>query len=144
MRISRKSEYALRALVALARTPRSCPVPELSAKENIPVKFLEQILLVLRQGGLLASKRGVGGGYTLRVAPSRISVGQVIALVDGPIAPVPCALDPTGQACSCPEPRTCPVRLAMTALREQIEETLGRQSIEDLARPEAGAASYEI
>ena len=68
MRISRKSEYALRALVSLARERRSWGIQELSERENIPVKFLEQILLALRHAGLLTSKRGVGGGYTLHRA----------------------------------------------------------------------------
>ncbi len=144
MRISRKSEYALRALVAMARMPRSWPISELSAQENIPVKFLEQILLALRRGGLLASLRGVGGGYSLRVPPGRITTGQIIALLDGPIAPVPCAIDASASACSCPEPRTCPVRRAMTELREKMEATLNSQSLEDLARPEVAAATYEI
>lgn len=144
MRISRKSEYALRALVAMARTPRSWQISELSAQEKIPVKFLEQILLTLRRGGLLTSKRGVFGGYSLRAAPARISVGQIITLLDGPIAPVPCAIDASGAACSCPEPRTCAVRLAMTELREKMEATLGAQSLEDLSQTDSAAASYDI
>jgi len=101
MRISRKSEYALRALIAMARARRSWQIAELSAQEKIPVKFLEQILLVLRRGGLLTSKRGVGGGYSLATPPARITVGQIVTLMDGAIAPVPCAIDPTGRACSC-------------------------------------------
>ena len=70
MRVSRKSEYALRALIAMARKPRSYQIQELSDAENIPIKFLEQILLTLRHAGFLTSKRGVGGGYSLRVSPS--------------------------------------------------------------------------
>src|SRR5579862_5409592 len=66
VRISRKAEYALRALVALARHGRPLQIGELSRVENIPVKFLEQILLALRNDGFLASKRGVGGGYALK------------------------------------------------------------------------------
>src|ERR1700728_4410704 len=64
MRISKKAEYALRALAAIARQPKCWQIQELSGRENIPIKFLEQILLALRHAGLLASKRGVGGGYT--------------------------------------------------------------------------------
>lgn len=144
MRISRKSEYALRALIAMARARRSWQIAELSAQENIPVKFLEQILLVLRRGDLLTSKRGVGGGYALAVPPRQITVGRVITLMDGAIAPVPCAIDPTGKACSCPDPRTCAVRRYMTRVREELEEMLGRQTLEDLARTQASAVSYEI
>ena len=76
MRISRKAEYALRALVALARHGRPLQIGELSRVENIPVKFLEQILLALRNDGLLASKRGVGGGYTLSVRREKFRWGR--------------------------------------------------------------------
>src|SRR5438093_11654287 len=106
MRISKKAEYALRALVAIARLRRSAQVHELSRQENIPVKFLEQILLALKNAGILTSKRGVGGGYALRVGPSRITVGEVIRLMDGPLAPVPCAASQPDETCTCPDPRT--------------------------------------
>ena len=120
MRVSRKTEYALRALVAMARKPGSYQIQELSEKENIPVKYLEQILLALRHAGFLTSKRGVGGGYSLRVSPSQINVGEIIEIMDGPIAPVPCAALRPLEKCSCPDPRTCAVRLLMIDLREEI------------------------
>jgi Rrf2 family protein len=146
MRISKKAEYAVRALVVMARNPRSWQIQELSAEENIPVKFLEQILLTLRRAGLLSSKRGVGGGYLLRQPASRISVGDVITLLDGPIAPVPCAARPPMETCTCPDPGTCPVRLLMTQVRQQIEAALNEQSIDDLAQlsPDAATLAYEI
>jgi Rrf2 family protein len=134
MRISKKAEYALRALVVMAREPRCHQIQALSRTENIPVKFLEQILLALRHAGVLSSKRGVGGGYTLRVDPSRITVGEVIVLLDGPLAPVPCAAAKPNEECSCPDPRTCSVRLFMTEVREKLEQQLGATSIEDLSR----------
>jgi Rrf2 family protein len=132
VKISRKTEYALRALVAIARNPRSYSIQELSRMENIPVKFLEQILLALRHAGFLASKRGVGGGYSLRVPASQIVVGEVIRVMDGPLAPVICAaVKPTGK-CTCPEPRTCALRLLMTRVRENLSEILDHCTIEEM------------
>lgn len=146
MRISRKAEYALRALVALTRGGRSLQIQELSEKENIPIKFLEQILLTLRNGGYLTSKRGVGGGYSLRVEPSQIHVAEIIELMDGPIAPVPCAAARPLEKCSCPDPRTCALRLLMTGLRQEISATLGERTIEDMVRlsPDSGGLAFEI
>lgn len=147
MRVSRKSEYALRALVAMARKPgASYQIQELSEKENIPIKYLEQILLALRHAGFLNSKRGVGGGYTLRVSPSEIPVGEVVEIMDGPIAPVPCAALRPLEKCSCPDPRTCAVRLLMIELREEITAMLGARTIEDMMRlsPDSGSLAFEI
>ena len=89
MRLSKKTEYALRALFAIARTSHgqenaSWRIEQLSRQENIPIKFLEQILLSLRNAGLLASKRGVGGGYRMARRADEISVGEVIRALDGP------------------------------------------------------------
>lgn len=134
MRISRKAEYALRALVAMARGPQWIQIQELSRKEKIPVKFLEQIMLTLRHGGLLTSKRGVGGGYSLRVNPSDMTLADVIAIVDGPLAPVPCAAEKPVEQCSCPNPASCPIRLAMIDVRKEIASSLGGRTIEDVVR----------
>jgi Rrf2 family protein len=146
VRISRKAEYALRALVALARHGRALQIAELSRVENIPVKFLEQILLALRNDGFLASKRGVGGGYTLKVPPGRIPVGQVVRALDGPVAPLPCAATASNDVpCSCPDPRTCPIRSFMTQLHEEMNALLDARTIEDLAKMDVGQGlAFEI
>ncbi|MEO7934488.1 MAG: Rrf2 family transcriptional regulator [Chthoniobacterales bacterium] len=148
MRISRKSEYALRALLAMSRVPvgRVHQIFELSRTENIPVKFLEQILLSLRNGGFLASKRGVGGGVTLLKKPEDILLGDVISLLDGPIAPVPCALAKPSESCNCPHPETCELRIFMTGLREQLDESLCQKSIADLLAlsPKNVALAFDI
>ena len=146
MRVSRKTEYALRALVVMARKSRSYQIQELSEKENIPIKFLEQILLSLRHAGFLASKRGVGGGYTLKVPAGEIPLGAVVRALDGPVAPLPCAAT-TGSdvPCSCPDPRTCPIRGFMTQLHGEMNALLDARSIEDLAKMDAGQAlAFEI
>src|ERR1700719_5140920 len=112
MRISRKAEYALRALFIIAQDPpgKIHQIQELSERGHIPVKFLEQILLALRNHGILSSKRGVGGGYTLKRRPSEMSVLEIIELMDGPIAPLPCALDKNSETCTCAEPAFCSLR----------------------------------
>jgi Rrf2 family protein len=146
MRISRKAEYALRALVALARNGRPLQIGELSRVENIPVKFLEQILLALRNDGFLASKRGVGGGYGLKRPAGKIAVGEVVRALDGTLAPLPCAAV-TGKdvPCSCPDPRTCPLRAFMTQVHGEMNELLDSRTIEDLAKMEVGQAlAFEI
>ena len=141
MRISRKSEYALRALVSLARERRSWGIQELSERENIPVKFLEQILLALRHAGLLTSKRGVGGGYTLHRAADEITVAEIVRIFDGPLAPVPCAAERPTENCTCPDPRTCALRLLMTQVRRDLGAMLEGRTIEDMLRLAPGAAT---
>jgi len=146
VRISRKAEYALRALVALARNGRPLQIGELSRVENIPAKFLEQILLALRNDGYLASKRGVGGGYALKRPAEDISVGAVVRTLDGPLAPLPCAAV-TGNdvPCSCPDPRTCPLRSLMTRMNREMTTLLDSWTIDDLAKMNASPAlAFEI
>lgn len=146
MRISKKAEYALRALVAMARQPRSWAIQELSAQERIPIKFLEQILLSLRHAGMLASKRGVGGGYTLVRAPGEITLREVLRVLDGPLAPIACAAETPTEKCSCPDPHTCPVRLMMTDVRSEISALLEQRTIDDLLKlaPSSDALAFEI
>ncbi len=110
------------------------------------MKFLEQILLALRHAGLLASKRGVGGGYALVKGPAEITLGEIIRALDGPLAPVPCAAEKPAEACSCPDPRTCPVRLMMSDFRRETAAWLEARTLEDLARlaPGEGAMAFEI
>lgn len=149
MRLSKKSEYALRALVAIGKLPATHlhQIQELSKTENIPVKFLEQILLALRHAGLLTSRRGVHGGYSLARPAARISAGEVIRLMDGPLAPVPCA-SPNGsdESCTCPDPNRCALRILMTGVRNQLSELLDGQSIEDIAKlvPDQGPIEFQI
>ncbi len=130
----------------MAREPKSWRIEELSDRENIPIKFLEQILLSLRHAGLLTSKRGVGGGYALLRAPGEISVGEIIRTLDGPLAPVPCAAQPPTERCSCPDPRSCPLRALMITVRENLTAMLDAQTLEDLLRliPSADALAFEI
>lgn len=90
MRLSKRAEYALRALTAMARRPLMAvsQIEELSAAEGMPPKVLEQILLVLKKADLLTSKRGVGGGYQLLRSPQNIPLGDILRAVDGPFQPL--------------------------------------------------------
>jgi len=146
MRISKKAEYALRALTLIARQRRSWQIQELSAKENIPIKFLEQILLSMRHAGLLASKRGVGGGYSLLKPASEITVAEVLRIMDGPLAPVACAADRPIEQCTCPNPRSCPLRHFMTGIQRELAERFEAETIEDMLRqaPSAEGLAFEI
>lgn len=90
--ISKKAKYAIKALKVLTEEYGKGPVliSYISAKENIPKKFLEAILLELRNHGILQSQKGKGGGYLLRIDPGRVNLAQVLRVIDGPIAPTPC------------------------------------------------------
>jgi Rrf2 family protein len=155
MRISKKAEYALRAVVAMARTPQKQPVPiqELSRTARVPVKFLEQILLILKRGGILRSKRGVGGGYQLEKRPAEISLGEIVRLIDGRSVLMGCAaaVQPARKApragpCECGQPGGCGLGKSFARLQDLVAEYLDAQSIQDvlaLERPE-DALAFEI
>ena len=90
MNVSKKAEYALRAVIAIARHKRDKPmkISEISEKESIPIKFLEQILLNLKNNGILNSKRGAYGGYLLAKSKDDISIGMILDVIDGPFDPI--------------------------------------------------------
>src|SRR6266478_9056272 len=91
MRVTAKGEYATRAVLHLAlQYPEVVTIHEIAARHRIPLKYLEQILLELKRGGILESRRGVNGGYTLARAPEKISVGEVLRIVDGAFAESSC------------------------------------------------------
>lgn len=134
MRISRKGEYALRAMTFLALNRRSGPVPihEISQREKIPQKFLEQILLQLKRGGLLESKRGVRGGYSLLKDPKRVSLAQIIREIDGPLAPLGCVSK--WAHVRCPDEKRCGLRKVMLGVRNVVAEMLEGITLEDACR----------
>src|ERR1700730_10390229 len=148
MRISRSAEYALRELLLIANDQKETihQIQELSDRGNIPVKFLEQILLHLRNEGLLTSKRGVGGGYSLRKRPSDIVVLDIVELLDGPIAPLPCAMERPGEPCGCPDPIRCPLRPLMRQAREMIRDLFSSKTVQDLLdeSPVEHSLAFEI
>lgn len=133
--LSRKSKYALRALSRLSIEQDHGPmlIADLAEREGIPRKFLELILLELKNHGILQSRKGKGGGYLLNRAPSEIPLGEVMRVLDGPFAPLPC-LDESGYArCEeCKDEETCGIRAVMKDVRDAISQILDATSVADL------------
>jgi Rrf2 family protein len=139
--LSKRSKYAIKALLALADHERGEPVriADLAQEEQIPPKFLELILLGLKNQGILQSRKGKGGGYLLARDPSDIYLGQIVRMFDGPLAPVPCASQTAYVACAdCPDEAVCGVHLAMKAVRDATAKVLDGTSIASLRRQVAG------
>ena len=138
MKLSKKSEYGLRALLelTLAHGTATLQRHHIAARQHIPVEFLEQILLTLKRAGLLSSRRGMKGGYTLIKAPQDISLGQVIRILDGPLAPIGCVSKTAFQKCSdCPyaDKARCPVQDVMGTVRDAIAGILDNYTLADFA-----------
>ncbi len=130
--ISSKTKYGLHALFYLARKYGSGPVliAEVAKRERMPKKFLEAILLELKNKGLLQSKKGKGGGYILGKHPSKIKMGEVIRILEGPLAPVSCASQTAYHKCAeCRDENTCEIRLVMKDVREAIANILDKTSL---------------
>ncbi|HYH21660.1 MAG TPA: Rrf2 family transcriptional regulator [Azospirillum sp.] len=135
--LSQKAKYALRALIMLAEQPDDelVLIADIAERESIPRKFLEAILVELRKSGLLYAKRGKSGGYRLARLPSEISFGEVIRLMDGHIAPIPCASKFNFKPCAdCTDPATCSVRWLMIQVRDATAEVLDNHTLADALR----------
>jgi Rrf2 family protein len=138
VRLSKRGEYGLRAMIALAEpaensdTPQMMQIKEISLRENISVKFLEQILLTLKNAGLLHSKMGVGGGYYLARAASEITLGQIFRVLDGPVAPIKCVSQMSYEPCGCPDEDTCGLRMVMGDVRNAIADILDNTTLADV------------
>jgi Rrf2 family protein len=133
--LSQKAKHALRALLALARHPEGelVLVGDVAEQEHLPRKFLELILLDLRKHGILHSQRGKGGGYCLAKPASQITFGQVIRIMDGPLAPLPCASVSGYRRCAdCHDEKTCEIRKVMRRVRDAMAEILDRTTIADV------------
>lgn len=125
--ISKKTQYCLRALYALTRHYGQGPtlISKLSEEESIPLQFLEQILLQLKRSGIVESKKGKGGGYALVRPPEEVTLGSVIRIVEGPLAPLPCASDTAFRKCEeCEDVRTCGTRFVMRQVRDATAKIL--------------------
>ena len=130
--LTRKSKYGLKALLVLAEDPDHRPVliSQLAERQRLPRKFLEAILLELKRHGLLHSKKGKGGGYFLSRPASEITVGQVIRVLDGPLALIPCVSQTAYRKCDeCVDEQTCGIRLAMKAVRDATAQILDNTSL---------------
>jgi Rrf2 family protein len=144
MRLSRRSEYGLRALVHLVRHDAGGPIAlgALAQRNNLPPKFLEQIMATLKHGGIVRTTLGAHGGYGMAMDPATVSIGRVIRLLDGALAPLPCVSLRYYAKCSCPDEATCPLRSVMIDVRDAMLEILDEETLAELAaRP--GQASID-
>lgn len=138
MQLSKRGEYGLRAMIQLAHPAPNGTLPvmqisEIASMEKIPVKFLEQILLTLKNNGLLQSRRGVAGGYYLAKPASDILLGQIVRILDGPIAPIRCVSQIAYEPCGCPDEETCGLRMVMFDVRAAMVNILDKTSLADVA-----------
>lgn len=137
MRLSKRGEYGLRAMIILAHAYKESPdmmvqIREISEQDKIPGKYLEQILLALKNAGMLQSRMGIGGGYYLARQPQDISLGQIVRVLDGPLAPIRCVSQMAYEACGCPDERTCGLRMVMGDVRNAIADILDNTSLENV------------
>jgi len=135
--LSKKAKYGLKAAFYLTRHYGKGPVliSDLARKENIPKKFLELILLELKKHGLLTSKMGKGGGYYLSKPPDKIYVGQIVRILDGPLAPVSCVSKTAYARCiECENEKTCEIRKIMLQVRDSTAAILDHTTLVDAPR----------
>ena len=132
--LSHKSKYALKAMMVLAKEYGQGPIliADIAQREGIPRKFLELILLELRNRGILQSKKGKGGGYFLGRPPQQVSLGEILRDIDGPLAPIACVSHTAYVRCQdCRDERTCGVRMAMQEVRDATAKILDSTTLAD-------------
>lgn len=130
--ISQKAKYALKALIALAKAEdgETMHIGAIAEQQDIPQKFLERILLDLRNRGYVVSRRGAQGGYALLKPASQIMYGEILRLIDGPIAPLPCLSMTAYRPCEdCDSEEACEIRRVFAQVAEKTREVLDRTSI---------------
>lgn len=140
--LSNKGKYGLKAMLHLAENEHegASLIAEIAKKNNIPKKFLDAILLELKNAGLLHSKKGRGGGYALARPAQKIMIGDIVRILDGPLAPIPCASRTAYRQCDdCRDDTACVVRSVMLDVRDAIAAILDRTSLADLRTRHASA-----
>lgn len=132
--LSKKTQYAFKALTFMAERKKDGPVliAEIAKTKRIPLKFLENILLELKKAGLLDSKKGKGGGYFFRSEPADIRLAQVMRLIEGPIALLPCVSLNFYERCSDCDEKKCGLNRVMTLVRDNMLEVLEHKTVADL------------
>lgn len=136
--LTKKGKYGLKALVHLAQQPGQLAfVNDIAVANNIPKKFLDAILGELRNAGFVYSRKGKLGGYSLARAPEEIQIGHVVRVLDGPLAPIPCASKTRYQPCDDCDEATCQIRHMMLDVRNAIADVLDKTSLAQL-RDNAG------
>jgi Rrf2 family protein len=149
--LSKKCKYALRALYRLTRDYEKGPVliARVSEQERIPQKFLESILLQLKQAGIVESRKGRRGGYFLATPPNRITLGAIVRSMDGPLAPLPCAREAADQLCvECSDKSVCETRMVMREVRDAVAGILDHTTLAGVCSrfpdEDATALDYQI
>jgi len=137
--LSKRCKYAIKALEYIAGKGNAQPIliAEISEKQHIPKKFLEAILLDLRRDGILQSRMGKNGGYSLRIPADEINIGHVIRLIDGPIALIPCVSYKYYERCAeCTDEETCGLRDVVKEVREATNKILSKVTLADMLKRE--------
>lgn len=144
--LTAKGKYGLKALVHLAQLPpgQLVLVAAVAEANNIPKKFLDAILGDLRNAGIVQSRKGKGGGYRLARAPEEIKVGSIVRVLDGPLAPIPCASHTRYQACDDCDVETCQVRHMMLAVRNAVAEVLDHTTLAQMRDAEGDVLPIEL
>jgi len=140
--ISLKTKYAIKALITLAeekaRGGTSLTIEEIADRGGTPKRFLEHILLEIKRGGLLGSRRGRVGGYVLIKAPESISIGAILRLIDGPMAPLPCLSRGAYQPCAdCKDEEACRIRAVFGSVFANYLLLIESLTLADLLRDDS-------
>jgi Rrf2 family cysteine metabolism transcriptional repressor len=143
VRLSTKGEYASRAMLELSLRFDEGPlhVREIAKAQNIPLRFLQQILLLLKRAGYLKSRKGQKGGYALAKPPSAINVAEVIRVMDGPLAPIDCVSVMAHE--TCPMEGTCGLRWLWKDVRDSVAGILEQTTFADLVKKSAPGAGIK-
>ena len=136
MKLSLRGEYALRALLILGLhySDEVVPIKTISEQQNIPKRFLEQILNDLKSAGIVQSRRGVAGGYRLARKPEEITLAAVVRHIEGALAPVSCVSERFYEKCSCPDEARCAIRSVMKEVREAVVKIAEKVTIAELCQ----------
>lgn len=136
MTLTKKGEYALRAMIQLGLAKSLgkalVPVSELAESNRLPLKFVERILLELREAGYVDTQRGKLGGYQIAKPMHEIKMGELVRLIDGRLAPIACASETEYSRCSCPDEEHCGLRMLMVDVRNAISDILDRYTLGDV------------
>jgi Rrf2 family protein len=137
--LSKKTQYAFRALAHLALNYGKDPVriSSIAMQEKIPLKFLENILVELKNADLLESKKGKGGGYSLKISPKKINLATVIRVINGPIALLPCVSLNFYEKCIDCDEKTCGLRKMMIIARDSTLKVLEKKTLNDIISAQA-------
>jgi Rrf2 family protein len=143
---TKKGKYGLKALLHLAALPAGRPAlsTEIALAHRLPQKFLEAILLEMKNAGFVRSRKGKGGGYSLARPPAEIGIGSVVRALEGPLAPIACASPNFYRPCEdCPDESICAVHMLTVDVRNAIAEVLDKTSVGDMLERLGGRAALK-